>query len=57
MKRQKLIKKLTAVGCIFVRPGGKHDLYMNPKTGKKQPVPRHREIDENLARHILKILT
>lgn len=57
MKRQALIKKLIAAGCIFVRPGGKHDLYMNPKTGKKQPVPRHREIDENLARHILKIMT
>jgi mRNA interferase HicA len=31
-------------------------LYKNPKTGKKQPVPRHREIDEQLARHILKEL-
>jgi hypothetical protein len=30
---------------------------MNPKTGRKQPVPRHREIDEDLAEHILKILT
>jgi len=30
---------------------------MNPKTGKKQAVPRHREIDEALARHILRILT
>ena len=57
MKRQELIKRLTTAGCIFVRPGGKHDMYMNPKTGKKQPVPRHREIDENLARHILKIMT
>jgi predicted RNA binding protein YcfA (HicA-like mRNA interferase family) len=57
MKRPELIKRLTVAGCIFVRPGGKHDLYMNPKTGKKQPVPRHREIDENLARHILKVLT
>jgi predicted RNA binding protein YcfA (HicA-like mRNA interferase family) len=53
MKRQELI----AAGCIFVRPGGKHDLYMNPRTGKKQTVPRHMEIDENLARHILKIMT
>jgi mRNA interferase HicA len=57
MKRQELIKRLTAADCVFVRPGGRHDLYMNLKTGKKQPVPRHTEIDENLARHILKILT
>lgn len=57
MKRQELIKNLMDAGCVYVRPGAKHDLYMNPKTGKKQPVPRHREIDENLAKHILKILT
>jgi len=57
MKRQELIRRLTAAGCVFVRPGGRHGLYMNPKTGKKQAVPRHREIDENLARHILRILT
>ncbi|MDD5559787.1 type II toxin-antitoxin system HicA family toxin [Candidatus Methylomirabilis sp.] len=56
MKRKELIKKLMAAGCVFVRPGARHDLYMNPKTNRKQPVPRHTEIDENLARHILKIL-
>jgi len=41
---------------LFVPVGGRHDLYMNLKTHKKQPVPRHSEIDEDLARHILKIL-
>ena len=45
------------MGCVFQRHGSNHDLYKNPKTGKKQPVPRHREIDEQLARHILKELT
>jgi mRNA interferase HicA len=43
-------------GCVFIRHGSKHDLYRNPKTGKQQPIPRHREIDELLAKHILKIL-
>jgi predicted RNA binding protein YcfA (HicA-like mRNA interferase family) len=57
MKRKELIRRLTAAGCVFVRPGGCHDLFLNPKTGKRQPVPRHTEIDENLARHILKVLT
>ncbi len=57
MKRKDLLKKLTASGCILIRHGGRHDLYKNPATGKKQPVPRHSEIDENLARHIIKILT
>jgi len=38
------------------RSGGNHDIYVNTKTGKKQPVPRHSEIDEHLARHILRYL-
>ena len=57
MKRKDLIKILTSAGCLLPRHGQRHDLYLNPKTGKKQPVPRHSEIDENLARHIIKILT
>ncbi|MBM4322501.1 MAG: type II toxin-antitoxin system HicA family toxin [Deltaproteobacteria bacterium] len=57
MKRKELIKRLTDAGCVFIRAGARHDLYMNLQTGKKQAVPRHREIDESLAKHILKILT
>ncbi|HJX31860.1 MAG TPA: type II toxin-antitoxin system HicA family toxin [Thermodesulfobacteriota bacterium] len=57
MKRKDLIKKLTDSGCILVRHGSRHDLYKNPTTGKKQPVPRHNEIDENIAKHIIKELT
>lgn len=57
MKRKVLIKKLNDSGCILVRYGSRHDLYKNPATGKKQPVPRHNEIDENLAKHIIKELT
>jgi len=56
MKRKDLIKKLTDSGCVLVRHGSRHDLYKNPATGKKQPVPRHNEIDENLAKHIIKNL-
>ncbi len=56
MKRKQLIKKITEAGCALVRHGARHDLYGNPKTGKKQPVPRHDEIDEDLARHIIKEL-
>jgi len=57
MKRKELIKRLTDAGCVFVRPGARHDVYMNPQTRKRQAIPRHREIDESFARHILKILT
>jgi predicted RNA binding protein YcfA (HicA-like mRNA interferase family) len=56
MKRRNLIRHLEAAGCILVRPGGRHDWWRNPRTGAYQPVPRHREINENLARNILKKL-
>jgi predicted RNA binding protein YcfA (HicA-like mRNA interferase family) len=45
MKRKELIKELASAGCIFVRYSSLHDLYINPKTGKRQPVPRHDEIE------------
>jgi len=57
MKRKDLIKKITSAGCMLARHGRRHDLYRNAKTGKRQPVPRHDEIDENLARHIIKELS
>jgi predicted RNA binding protein YcfA (HicA-like mRNA interferase family) len=56
MKRRDLVKELENMGCVFIRHGGKHDWYQNPKTKVSQPVPRHRKINENLARHIMKIL-
>ena len=56
MKRKDLINKITSGGCVLVRHGDHHDLYKNPRTGKQQPVPRHTEIDENLAKHIIKVL-
>jgi len=57
MKREDLVRKLEGMGCVFIRHGGKHDWYQNPKTKTSQPVPRHREIKERLARHIIKMLS
>jgi len=57
MKRRDLIRKLEKAGCELLRHGGKHDIYHNPGTGLSEPVPRHREINELLARKILKNLT
>ena len=48
MKRVDLIKALEGQGCDFVRHGGKHDWYRNPRTGVAQPVLRHREIKDKL---------
>ena len=56
MKRRDLIRQLEQAGCIFVRPGGKHDVYKNPATGAWSTVPRHTEIKEGLARKIKKEL-
>ena len=56
MKRTDLIRKLETEGCVLVRNGSRHDWYRNPATGVSQPVPRHREIKEFLAVHILKKL-
>jgi predicted RNA binding protein YcfA (HicA-like mRNA interferase family) len=56
VKRRELIKRLEAMGCLLTRHGGKHDWYTNQNTKQSQPVPRHTEINENLARSILKKL-
>jgi len=56
VKRVDLIQQLARMGCVLIRHGGKHDWYQNPGTKMCQPVPRHREIKEYLARSIIKKL-
>jgi mRNA interferase HicA len=56
MKRLDLIRKIEQLGCEFIRHGGKHDWYRNPQTGVSQAVPRHKEINEHLARQIIRML-
>jgi len=53
MKRRDLIKKLEANGFRKIRDDGKHTIYKAPDKRAVQ-VPRHREINENTARQILK---
>ena len=57
MKRVDLVKQLEKGGCKLLRHGGKHDIDYNPDKGISQPVPRHREINERLAKKILRELT
>lgn len=57
MKRIDLIRTIEESGCVLIRHGAIHDWYRNPDTGVSQPVPRHREIKENLARHIIRMLS
>ncbi|MEW5987080.1 MAG: type II toxin-antitoxin system HicA family toxin [Chloroflexota bacterium] len=56
MKRTDLIKKIEGFGCVLIRHGAKHDWYTNPKTGVSQPIPRHREISDHLAKRIIRML-
>ena len=57
MKRRELIKRIEEMGCILIRHGRRHDWYQNPVTKMAQPVPRHNEIKDSLAIHILKKLS
>jgi predicted RNA binding protein YcfA (HicA-like mRNA interferase family) len=57
VKRRDLIRKIEEAGAVFIRHGGKHDWYQNPKTKVAQPVPRHTEINELLARSIIRKLS
>jgi hypothetical protein len=56
MKRRELIRRLGEIRCVLIRHGAKHDFYQNPATKVAQPVPRHAEIKEPLARQIIKML-
>ena len=52
MKRRDLIKRLEAAGFVFYRHGGSHDVYA--RNGEIEQIPRHKEINEKLAKAILK---
>jgi predicted RNA binding protein YcfA (HicA-like mRNA interferase family) len=56
MKRRDLEKKLRVAGCYLKREGASHSIWINPKTGITETVPRHTEVKENLAKKILKSL-
>jgi predicted RNA binding protein YcfA (HicA-like mRNA interferase family) len=56
VKRKELVRQLEQMGCVLLRHGGRYDIYHNPATGQKQPVPRHNEIDNVLAKQIRKYL-
>jgi mRNA interferase HicA len=56
MKRLDLIRHLEANGCEFLREGGSHTLYINRAAQKSSAVPRHRELNDFLARKICRDL-
>jgi mRNA interferase HicA len=56
MKRKELLAPLSKHGCVFVREGGRHSVYLNPMTHQTSTIPRHREINDILAKKICKDL-
>ena len=52
MKRKDLIKLFERNGWWFKRNGGNHDIYTNGTD--TEPIPRHNEIKENMAKAIIK---
>lgn len=52
MKQRDLIKKLESIGFEFERHGGNHDIYKRGNDEEK--IPRHREVNEQLAKGILR---
>lgn len=52
MKRRDLLKKLKKAGWYFLREGSRHTLYTNGT--KTEPIERHNEIPEELAKAILR---
>ena len=47
MKRRELEKRLRHAGCYLKREGGAHSLWINPRTGVVEAIPRHSEIKES----------
>lgn len=56
MKRIDLVRHLEAHGCRLLREGANHTVYLNPTTRRISTVPRHREINDFLARKICRDL-
>jgi len=46
MKLAELERHLCRQGCVFMREGGTHTVWSNPRVRKISSVPRHREIKE-----------
>ena len=56
MKRRDLVQHLEAHGCELLREGSNHSVYVNRSARKTSTVPRHRELNDFLARKICRDL-
>ena len=56
MKRLDLVRHLESHGCELLRELAKHTVYFNPSNEQTSAMPRHREINDFLARKICRDL-
>ena len=56
MKRRDFLRHLTGHGCRLLREGGNHSWWCNADSSRRSAVPRHREVDDLLARKICRDL-
>jgi mRNA interferase HicA len=52
MKRRELVRHLQAEGCVLLREGKRHSVYLNKQQNKVSTIPRHSEINDFLTRKI-----
>ena len=52
MKRRDLVNKFKKSGWYLLREGSNHEIYSDGTN--EEYIPRHREINENLARTLIK---
>jgi mRNA interferase HicA len=56
VKRRELLRHLERYGCQLLREGANHTVYVNRAKAKSSTIPRHREINDFLARKICRDL-
>ena len=56
MKRIDLVRHVEANGCELQREGGNHSVFVNRAARRTSVLPRHREVNDYLARKICRDL-
>ena len=56
MKRVDLVRHVEAHGCVLLREVGNHSVFVNRPARRTSVIPRHREVNDYLARKICRDL-
>jgi len=56
MKRRDAISFLRKNGCILIREGARHSIFVNQANNKTSTLPRHNKVDDFLFKKICRDL-